>query len=399
MNRGPWHQFGDKSQLLAMEQLERGQGVGVVVSPRDLASHKAIEYSPRYRRFGAEVLFDPQFFIPGFTNKNIESYSINDFRSSIDSLAQVTASDLNGIASSLVEINGQLQSSAVLAPAVVYQAARPDILDLNDKLFSAAKKASHELGLPVYSSVILGSSATASPIPLNEVLSRATAQPADGWYFAFQFDGERIPSSTDNLIRFAEALLALSSTGLPVLHAYAGPLGLLSFGFGANGVGVAHFQNLWKFSPHRWQTSLGQGGGGDAPPRFFSTSLWGTIIYPDELIRLTQHLEQQIVTPSPFSGPVGTRPPRDWDRWEANKHLVYSICRTLAHIAAAASPIQCANDARDVLEDASLLLDEIRAQGLILRDNAGSYQRNWLGVLDHILANNARDYEYLRLIS
>lgn len=62
MKRGVWHQFGDRSQKLALEQLEQGVGVGVVISPRDLAQNKAIEYAPQYRAAGGDVLYDPQFY-------------------------------------------------------------------------------------------------------------------------------------------------------------------------------------------------------------------------------------------------------------------------------------------------------------------------------------------------
>ena len=50
MRRGPWHQFGDKSQKLVEEQLEHNVGVGVIISPRDLALHKAIEYAQKYQK-------------------------------------------------------------------------------------------------------------------------------------------------------------------------------------------------------------------------------------------------------------------------------------------------------------------------------------------------------------
>ena len=113
--------------------------------------------------------------------------------------------------------------------------------------------------------------------------------------------------------------MTLACTGRPVLHAYAGPLGLLSFGFGASAVGIGHSQNLWKFTRVRWQPTVAQGGGGDAPPRFFSTALWGTIIYPDETIQLSVNLRTQILTQSPFSAPVASNV--EWTRWDSGKHL------------------------------------------------------------------------------
>ena len=91
-----------------------------------------------------------------------------------------------------------------------------------------------------------------------------------------------LPSVRETVRRCCVAGLTLACTGKPVLHAYAGPMGLLSFGFGATGVAIGHSQNLWKFTRDRWMPAASQGGGGDAPARFFSKALWGTIIYPDE---------------------------------------------------------------------------------------------------------------------
>ena len=52
MRRGPWHQFGDRSQKLALEQLEQGTGVGVILSPRDLQTHNANNYAQQYHALG-----------------------------------------------------------------------------------------------------------------------------------------------------------------------------------------------------------------------------------------------------------------------------------------------------------------------------------------------------------
>ncbi len=68
MQRGIWHQFGDKSQRLVLEQLQHHNGVGVILSPRDLSYDHAIEYAGKYRASNAEVLIDFQFYIPHFSN-------------------------------------------------------------------------------------------------------------------------------------------------------------------------------------------------------------------------------------------------------------------------------------------------------------------------------------------
>jgi len=398
MRRGPWHQFGDRSQKLAREQLHHGAGVGTIVSPRDLSFDRAIEYATDYHGLGADVLLDPQFYYPEFMNSRLETYPISEHRHNLTTLAQASDRELAELATKLAHTNAQVHTDAVIAPAVVYEAGRQDIVQLNERLFYAARTAAHELDLPVLATVMLGRSTTTSDTPLREALSNATSLGADGWYFGFQFDNERLPTSIDDIVRCGQAILALACTGKPVLHAYAGPLGLLSFGMGATGAGIGHFQNLWQFSPTRWQQSTGQGGGGDAPPRFFSTSLWGTIIYPDELAQLPQDLANQIVTPSPFSGPVGNLRGLPWSRWDANKHLVFSICHTLARIASDPRPQGCAQAAADVLANAIDLHRNVKAQGIDLADDTDSYQSNWLQAIDALISRNSDDYDYLGML-
>jgi len=400
MIRGPWHQFGDKSQKFAIELLQSGAGVGVVMSPRDLSWENAKSYSQQYHDLNAQVLIDQQFYIPDYTNARLETYPISHHRISISQLCQITDAELIDLSNQLRIINSELSTEGLIAPAVVYESGRQDIILLNERLFSAAKLVGDDLGIPTFASVMLGQSITTSDQTIDVALSQITSLQSDGWYLGFQFEDERIPSSLDFVYRFCKLSLALACTGKPVFHAYAGPLSLLSFGAGVTGVGVGHFQNLWKFSPRRWQVSASQqGGGGDAPPRFFSTNLWGTIIYPDELVQLPLNLKNRIITPSPFSGSVTPAASVQWSRWEANKHLVYSICSTTGAIAANNDPRANANSAIQILENAVSLHGDINNQGLRLSDNTNSYQANWQQALNDLLSNNSSDYDYLDLIS
>ena len=137
----------------------------------------------------------------------------------------------------------------------------------------------------------------------------------------------------------------------------------------APGVGVGHSQNLWGFTRERWEPPTNQGGGGgDAPPRFFSTALWGTIVYPDEVVRLPSGIATQVLTHSPYSsGSVTASGTLQWSRWDANKHLVDRVCQTVGTIAANASPRQNAQSAATILQQAVTLHGRIAGTGLALR--------------------------------
>lgn len=395
MKRGVWHQCGDKSQKLVAEQLEAGVGVGVILSPRDVSANGMADYASQYRDLGAEVLVDPQFYVPDFANKNLDTYGLSKFRTAISTLNNISDADVAALADELRLLNEAVGTSAVIAPAILYEAGRPDIVDVNARLFAAAKQVGDSLAVPTLATVGLGRSATASDATAMAALDVATAFNADGWYYAFEFEEERIPSARETTLRCCTGGLSLALTGRPVLHAYAGPMGLLSFGFGATGAAIGHSQNLWKFTRERWEQSTGGGGGGDAPARFFSSALWGTIIYPDETRQLTPALWERVLTSTSFCGPVSSGLP--WPRWDANKHLVCALGQALSEVAALTAPREAAQAAIQVLDAAITLHADIRAAGVSLRDNTDRYQQNWRLALSDLLTLRQSDYDYLEL--
>ena len=392
MRRGTWHQFGDRSQKLALEQLEAGTGEGVIISPRDLSEANALTYAPQYRSAGGDVLWDSQFYIPDATLGKLDGWSIATHRDRVSGLNRISPVDLNRLSSELERQNAALGTSAVVAPAVVYEAAQPDVADLNATLFAAAKRAGAALGRPTYATVVIGNSATAADAATESILSAATALDADGWYFAFEFRGDqRLPNDRQTVYRACRAALRLAATGRPVLHAFAGPLGILSPGCGATGVGVGHSQNLWQFTRDRWQPGTAGGGGGDAPARHFSDALWGTIVDPDESARLPPPVLARVMTSSPYRHP--------WNRWQAGKHHVCVVCDRVQRLLDLNDPAAAADAAVAHLASAVSLHAEVRHTIPKVKDDADSYQEAWRSALAGLRHDRRDDYDYLAMLA
>jgi hypothetical protein len=234
MRRGAWHQCGDRSQLLVQEQLERGAGVGVILSPRDLSRPNALEYAGRYRALGAETLLDHQFYVPDFTNPKLNTYAISALRAGISTLNRISDADLTEFENQLRIDHQELGATAVLAPAVVYEAGRMDIVQLNARLFGASKRVGDQLHIPTYATIVLGRSVTAADETTDSILSYATALNSDGWYFAFEFEDERLPSSRVSVRRCCSAGLTLACTGKPLARVCGSP-GATVFWFRCHG--------------------------------------------------------------------------------------------------------------------------------------------------------------------
>lgn len=393
MRAGPWHQFGHNSQRLALEQLKLGVGVGVILSSRDLTQQKAAEYAPQYVELGADVLWDPQFYVPEAGHGKLNKWDIAGCRQRVSTLQDITTAESNQLKLMIESSNQNFGCSAILAPAVLLEAGRNDIVDLNLKLFELAKAAGDSLGIPTYASVPLGRSTTSSDVTLQRSLTDATAtlSSADGWYFAFEFDSkERICADTTSLYRMMRAGLQLSLTGMPVMHAFGGPTGLLSRGWGATAVGVGHSQNLWQMDPTRFEPPPPGTNGGQGAARHFSRKLWGTLIDPDEVIQLPPPLRSAVYTDSPFSGPHS--------RHETGKHLVHVISGRLSEILDIDDAQEAMTAAVDDLDAGWLLYQQVREVVGDLKDHADSYHQPWKAACLRILKENADDYDFLKML-
>lgn len=404
IRRGAWYQLGHQSQLLVQEQLEKGVGVGVVVSPRDLSFENATEYATRFRALNAQVLFDPQFYVPEYAKEWPKPYPTDEFRTTIGALRKMSAAEADKLSTAIETVNKDLDCSAVLAPAVVYESGRPDVQELNGALFATAKRAGDALGLPTLATVVIGSSAKGSDSEVSSILAHGTSLPATGAYLACEFAEDRVPSDEGVLTRFASACLTLAGSGWKVLHAYAGPMALLSLGFGATGAAIGQYQNLWQFTRSRWEAPVSGGGGGKAPPRFFSGSLWGTIVCPDELDPLPQKIRSAVMTHTPFSQALATAPKPSlatWSKREAQRHLVHVIAREVTRIAGPAYADQCAKLAVSHLTAAEALhfqLEKLSLPVPLKQESRNTYQTSWRKVVEGLLKKRADDYAYLRLL-
>lgn len=401
MKLGAWHQCGDKSQKMAVEELKQGKGVGVVLSPRDILFAGAKKYGEDYRNLGAGVAIDPQFFVPSFTNPKLGSYPIDSLRQTMSSPHGLTSAERTALQKHLESINKATKSTLLIAPALICEAGRDDILDLNIELLDAAVSVGGQLGIPTLATVFIGQSASQSDTLVNSILSGMTSVSSDGYYFAFEFGGEeRIPSSTAAVKRLCRATLSLACTGQPVFHAYAGPLGVLTIPCGAECAGVGHPKNVWHFQRSRWLPPPKKPAGWSKtvpPPRFFSRALWGTIVYQDETLQLQTSLQSKILVTSPFSAQqVGMR--LDWDKWNAHKHLVSVICDELTALTGDSGKTAAFVHSVDLLSEAVGNLKTIAATGVKLRDNADAYQQNWLTALTGIQTDEKESLDFLTLL-
>jgi hypothetical protein len=379
--------------------MQAGLGEGVIISPKDLAFDKAKQYAKKYRDLGKGVLLDPQYYDPEFAAGKLETWPISEFRQSIGGLSALPSSICSDLARAIEKENRELGCDAVIAPAIPYEAARPEIIALNARLFEIAKNAGDAIGIPTYATVVIGRSATTVEV-VEGILSGATTLEADGWYYGFEIDGQqRLPTGIDVVYRYCLAGLTLACSGKGVLHAYSGPLANIAYGAGARAVGIGIWQNLWGFKRTKFQVTAEQGGGGEAPPRYFSGVLWGTIVYPDEVVQLSKRISKsfssQILQPSSPYSPSSSA--ITWSKWESRKHMVYIIASMTNRLAQMADARRAMEAAVAALETASMFHQQIVAAGIQLKDETDAYQSSWAAAGKKLLTEHSKDYDWLEL--
>jgi hypothetical protein len=152
---------------------------------------------------------------------------------------------------------------------------------------------------------------------------------------------------------------------------------------------------MWGFNRERWKESVDQqGGGGNAPPRFFCAPLWGTIVYPDEAVQIDRDLRREIMLSTSYSAP--TERDLAWDKWESYRHLLLSVSNSVNEIASAATAKAAMEMAAARLERAVGLHRRIERK-VALRDNTSTYQPVWLKAARKMLAEKEQDYEYFEM--
>lgn len=391
MESGVWHQLGANSQKITIEQLKNNNGVGVIISPKDLNKKKAIEYTDEYQSLNASILLDLQFYEPEYQHKNLTTYGLDSYRLPLSDLKKMPSINMASLSKDITELNKEVGSSAIIAPAMVYEPGNSELYNINEQLFSAAKLAGENLGLPVYATIVLGNGFAKSTELLEEALGQATNLKADGWYFACEVNSGAIPSDMEEVEFICNAILTLAGTGVPLIHAFAGPSGLLSLACGSRSIAIGQHKTLWSFSRSRFQES-GRSGGQKIPSRYFSDKLWSTIVLPDESTQISSSIWGKIKSSSPFH-PISQND-ESWLGNQKHNHLLYVLGNFYSSILKNSSQSIC-EDMVVHLKNADEIYKEIAEVLGVVKDNADSHQIVWAKALEQINADRSDDFNFL----
>lgn len=396
--RGAWHQLGYQSAATARDVFPKsgGGGVGAILSPKDEGWSGCQSDAAQFRRHGKSVMWDPQFFRLDFQNGYSADYLTNPYRVSLHRNGGLAVTDQSGLARALEITNRDLQTAAVIAPAVCVEASNSRSMDINELLFMLAKQAGDALGIPTLASIPIAASASASEAEIHTIIRRVTSWNAGGWYLLYDFDGNAVPSEFTRLQLWARTCLDLAATGKPLILGYQGLLSVVSVGLGAHGIALGQFQTLWHFDPNHWAGTT-PGPIRRASTKFFSVPLWHPLRFPDDFPTLPSPQADPFLTPSPWSQiPQARQVAARWGDADARRHFMYTTTQWIDAAMALPTPRERAIHAKEHLDQAMahwVTLSRLRYQTPHSLPHA-----EWSALLGWALTNRAQDYDWLDLL-
>lgn len=409
MIKGLWHQLGYGTENLVLALLQDNVGQGGILSPIDLDFRQSQGTALGFQQAGKGVLWDPQFYDPPLINARSAGYPTHQFRLPVEALSILDLAGQDGLTRALEMVNRSLRSSAVIAPAVIYEAGSPHLWGINQMLFRCAKKAGDHLGIPTLASIPIGSSVSVSEPETLNILGAATALPSDGWYILFEFDRDPVPVSSGRLARCASSCLSLAGTERPILFGFSGLMSLPVMAWGASAVGFGHAATLHQFKGRHFnlRTRLqqaadrrnGKGGGGPESLRFFSSGLWTGLACPDETspLALLEELFRKVMIPSPYSQTVMDDPSTaEWSLDEAHMHYAWHIHQQVEALLEIPALIDRANQVKTLIDGQIELWGEVQSRGIAIRQGFHlGYWTAWKDAIQNALRDQKADYDWL----
>ncbi len=402
MRQGVWHQVGHNLHLRTLAVVKAGIGEGSILSSGDATYDSHKKTAKLLRSAGSQVLIDTQFHTPSLTNPRIETYPYNKYRLALTGQLRAGQPQLDSLAETLEEVNRELRTVAILAPSLIYEPSRPDIVDLNSELFSTAKLVGDSLGTPTIATVGIDSAVAASSIELDNILGHCTSLGADGFYLCYEFPSKLFRATVSDILTFSKTCLKLAACGVPLIHGYAGPLSLLSVGCGAQSVALSPFLSMWAFTKQRLEPSTG-GGDGSQPRRFFSTTLWSRIAIPDDLFFVPQaSVSGLLQIHSPFSNVLANSDLSvvKWTKGDSEAHAVWAMGDVLNSLLALKNYRQIARQVIQGLQVAQEWHNHLRELNAHLKAQEETvYHQTWISALTRLLAENSDDFDFLELLA
>lgn len=245
-------QQGHGMMDLNREFLEKNQGCGVILSPRNCTKEQIEKHSREIRQRGGKVLFDPQFYEPRTSLEKILDYPYwgnMDFNTV--EFSNRGASELcKGVIEFQVNI---LNVDKILLPGRYSNTVSEDWLEMQYTFADTA----NQLGVnqSVYSTIALGPDILLNKESLDRAVNEIICYPVEGIYLVLKHPKNQYLVTNDLYIyNLLNALLSISLSGKKIILGYSNQQYLFYAGAGVSSIASGNFRNVRSFDPENFDS-------------------------------------------------------------------------------------------------------------------------------------------------
>jgi hypothetical protein len=242
-------QFGYGMMKLSLEMAERWGGGCTILSPRDLTRGQMGRLGPALRDRGAEVMLDPQFYLPRADHHGLTQHSY--WPQEFDTGWFFEGPALGTMLSELADYNTEAQCSRHILPGVYAPAVDDRWFAVHEAIIANATN--HFPMQECLQTICLSSESLRSEQQIHSVLERAEHWPVTAYYVVPEHPRARYlvddPSWLANLLDLCAGLKLLSTQ---VVCGYANQQMLCLATANVDAVASGNWMNVRAFPPDKF---------------------------------------------------------------------------------------------------------------------------------------------------
>jgi hypothetical protein len=223
------------------------ESIGVVIWPRTLTRKQVEIHATELLNAGAQVLFDPCFYVPDTVRETILDYPYWD-GIDFDTL-DFAGQEGREFCTKVVEYQiNTLNVSEVLLPGRFTNVRNDQWLEMHRSFAEASEEMN--VGKPVYSTIAIGPDILLDKPSIDAITNEVVSYPVNGIYLLYRPPGDDyFTCNSQFVLNLLSTVLSLTLAGKRVLVGYSNQQDLMLAAAGADGIASGNYRNVRRFNP------------------------------------------------------------------------------------------------------------------------------------------------------
>ncbi|MFA7339639.1 MAG: hypothetical protein WC028_22850 [Candidatus Obscuribacterales bacterium] len=223
----------------------------MILSPRDIPSKNLQTIASDAINCGADILFDPQFYLPHADHKTLCEHSY--WPKNYSTGAFFAGYGLSELLDELGKLNSLLGSIGFILPGIHASTIDDAWLKYHKMIAEAAVDKGFRDGFKLFATVALSAEALVDDDQVHELLEEIESWPVDGIYLVCEHPkGEYLVSDTNWLVNQLDLSAGLRLQGKEVISGYSNHQSLILATASVNAIASGTWMNVRSFPPEKF---------------------------------------------------------------------------------------------------------------------------------------------------